>query len=422
MALTKIEAHRSVIDGQSANIKVKIEAACKILGYNSTPATVEDFEHRLSAAEQGLEGLEEAYDRMYDALDKWKLMLADHLDEEEHGTFDEKLCPILGMLSESEDLLPLLRERLRSLHKIAAKMERTTETSKQTGLSSPAPTRISPTATKPRTKAQLPTVIQPNRFEQNPSSRSAMSKDEQSSSHSFGTALSAMGNQNRWNKGIQGQQLQQRQETAPQMLSPSNSTLLPSSSCYFCGGLHFNCQCAKYPSARKREDRLRLLKRCTLCLGFHPVGAACTRRIRCWFCRSNTHVSALCHATFSEHRTNHLDARGQSGGPSNSRSFGITGLNHENVKPVFFQTAKTTILNPITGKQQTVRLAINTLSSRSYIREKVGKELDLVEKQNDKLHISVFGMNQSVEVPTPVVEFEATVRKRLTNPNVSEQN
>ena len=216
-----------------------------------------------------------------------------------------------------------------------------------------------------------------------------------------------------WQPGQQPHQFG-RAYRGPQMI-------VPPSSCYFCGGHHFNSECREYPSAKKREDRLRKLNRCILCLRLHRSDGPCTGRIRCIHCRVNTHASVLCHARFPDNLPppptggqdmtnggqNNANQGATSGGASDT---GFTGLNHSNVKPVFFQTAKTTIVNHVTGKQQVVRLAMDTLSSRSYIREKIADNLGLTGAKDDKLFISVFGMNRTVEVPTSLVEFDVTLR------------
>ena len=224
-APTKIEAHRSFIDGKSANIKAKIEAASKVLGYNSTPTTVEDLEHQLSAAEQGLEGLDEAYDRMNDALDKWIHMLAHHLDEEEHGIFDEKL------VSHSSHAV-----RVRGLNWSSGRAPKDTCISLQlrwrrqqthppskTVLSSPAPARISTTATKTRTKVKLPPAIQSEPVSaQNPSSQGLRHlKTNRVLAIALVRLCQLWALQIRWNKGNQDHQLQQRQDTASQLPSPA---------------------------------------------------------------------------------------------------------------------------------------------------------------------------------------------------------
>ena len=53
---------------------------------------------------------------------------------------------------------------------------------------------------------------------------------------------------------------------------------------------------------------------------------------------------------------------------------------------------------------------MDTLSSRSYIREKIADDLGLTGAKDDKLFISVFGMNRTLEVPTSLVEFDVTLR------------
>jgi hypothetical protein len=109
--------------------------------------------------------------------------------------------------------------------------------------------------------------------------------------------------------------------------------------------------------------------------------------------------------------TNRL--RDTSSGGTTGLSIGhveTTAVNQNEVKPSLFQTAKTTAINPETGQQCIVRLAMDTMSSRSYIRDPVARKLGLSDQKSDKLFVSVFGTNKSMEIPTSRVKFEVVLR------------
>ena len=204
----------------------------------------------------------------------------------------------------------------------------------------------------------------------------------------------------------------------PQLITPPGT-------CYFCEGDHFNQACTVYPSAKERQQRLANVSRCTRCMKKHSY-PTCPFPIHCIHCRSHgQHTSVLCEQQFPE-RSSVVITQGpsqpkpftpsapQSSQPvtsqGKSQNGGVTALNHTGVKPVLFQTAKTIAVNPITGQTCTVRLAMDTMSSRSYVREPIARQLGLMGDQSERLFVSVFGTAKSLEVPTSRVQFEVTLR------------
>ncbi|MEM7375552.1 MAG: DUF1759 domain-containing protein [Bacteroidota bacterium] len=196
--------------------------------------------------------------------------------------------------------------------------------------------------------------------------------------------------------------------------------------CYFCGENHQNSKCEKYPSASSRIIQLQSNRRCFRCMKKGHGYRNCPTHINCIHCNTeNEHTSVLCPVKFPEVKaedstftttTDDINRAEDTGKPegqttstSGGRDLGFTILNNEN-KPTLFQTAKVLAENPKTKSQMRLRIALDTMSSRSYITDAAAKKLELFGPCDDKLYVSVFGSQKTYEFPTRQVQFDVYFR------------
>lgn len=207
--------------------------------------------------------------------------------------------------------------------------------------------------------------------------------------------------------------------------------------CYFCDGDHYNEDCRQYASAEDRKNRLTELIICNHCARMRhdgPFHENCRNFVRCRHCHSeNDHTSALCRMKYAsrnqaaQSRTSPGD-QGRNNQGSQRKPYYMTDKSNDKnkdsvsgstqascasgsgMKNALFQTAKVTAVNLESGEKVTLRLALDTLSNRTYITDKAAKELKLKMENAEDLYVSVFGGTKQVEVATKLVQFGITER------------
>jgi hypothetical protein len=81
-----------------------------------------------------------------------------------------------------------------------------------------------------------------------------------------------------------------------------------------------------------------------------------------------------------------------------------------------FMTAKVLVENMETGSHCVARIALDTLSNKTYILESIASRLSLTTSPDDNLYVSVFGASQTLSVPTTEVSFGIILPDGTTKP------
>lgn len=164
-------------------------------------------------------------------------------------------------------------------------------------------------------------------------------------------------------------------------------------SCIFCGLEHFNDECTTARTIEERKQKLR--GRCYNCFGEKHRSQDCFSKKRCVHCNQfGTHNRALC--------------------PNKQKP------NDLNTKSMHVQIDKgLTILQTCVvhcykvgenSRHVNCRVLLDSGSQRSYVTEKLSKELELPIVEENRLSVFTFGSKSPQQIDSPVVNFQIMTR------------
>ena len=158
--------------------------------------------------------------------------------------------------------------------------------------------------------------------------------------------------------------------------------------CCFCSKNHHSGTCTKYPTVEARKEQAKIRKLCLRCLAAsHQTG--CYTKLTCFHCHKQHH-SAFC---YKKH-----------GPPSNTKKkeTAITGLaacaGLEDKSYIFLQSAEVKASSMDDKFQKTVYIILDSGSQKSYITERVSKDLHLRKNSYEHLSILHFGSRKPKKV------------------------
>lgn len=176
-------------------------------------------------------------------------------------------------------------------------------------------------------------------------------------------------------------------------------------SCCYCSGSHQPQQCESVPSVEQRKQSLRQTGRCFVCLKRGHLGKDCRSPLRCSNCNSRHH-SSICYAARKANDHPHinspltsLDSRGTTtrtgvSAPHTPQT-SVHSMHVSGRTPVLLQTARTQASNPLyTALATQVRIILDSGSQRSYVTDRLKRELQLPTEHTENMIVKTFGSGE----------------------------
>uniref|UniRef100_A8PH52 DUF1758 domain-containing protein n=1 Tax=Brugia malayi TaxID=6279 RepID=A8PH52_BRUMA len=194
----------------------------------------------------------------------------------------------------------------------------------------------------------------------------------------------------------------------------SKTTTTKRRPCVFCNQDHWDSDCVNYTTLNARLSRLKVLKKCTICLRDSHKGQNCNVKKQCFYCKSS-HNSALCNKRNSLSLNNTMSQRNEEHeriGPSKRKDCS-TSLYNSTLTTRSKQTKETLLLckeikvfNPSQPQLQQNTLALFDIGSQlSFISKKLSRQLKLTETETQIMRIAPFGMKEPKSCPTARIQL-----------------
>uniref|UniRef100_A0A1I7VG88 DUF1758 domain-containing protein n=1 Tax=Loa loa TaxID=7209 RepID=A0A1I7VG88_LOALO len=176
--------------------------------------------------------------------------------------------------------------------------------------------------------------------------------------------------------------------------------------CIFCSRDHWDSDCDIYSTVKGRMKRLKILKKCTICLKDSHQGETCKAKKRCFYCKAS-HNSALCEkrSTPTLNITT-LPKKQQSIYPDKKESpvllYHSTGEPQTNkAKDILLLCKGIGVFNPEYPQKQRRALALFDIGSQlSFISKKLSSQLQLAESDHRNMLVAPFGTKEPLQCPT----------------------
>ncbi|XP_060551133.1 uncharacterized protein LOC132712731 [Ruditapes philippinarum] len=189
----------------------------------------------------------------------------------------------------------------------------------------------------------------------------------------------------------------------------NNSNKDYSTFCRYCEKQHWSDECPKY---RTIEERKRVLKgSCYIYLKLGHKSSDCKRGKLCTHCgERNSHHRSLCPAKFNNSTTSsHLSGEVTD---DTTNDVGACGTGKDIQNPttenglasfsemILMQTVKTKVYNPQNGKEEEIRILLDSGSQRSYVSDSLAKRLDMKSEVSENINVMTFGSDKSKNIKT----------------------
>ena len=190
--------------------------------------------------------------------------------------------------------------------------------------------------------------------------------------------------------------------------------------CALCANGHKSNDCSVYPDTASRLEIVKQKRLCFNCLGNHQV-AKCNSIKRCQICKRKHHT-AICNSKTSQGSSDSQNTENR----KTERHFQNTE-HHNPERPnsmvmhssssfqdnVLLKTAIATVSSD--SVQADASILFDEGSQKSFITEKLARELALNRGTSETIHLSAFGSTseKTIHVDTATVHIETTQRKKI---------
>ena len=183
--------------------------------------------------------------------------------------------------------------------------------------------------------------------------------------------------------------------------------------CAFCNNNHWSDECTTYTTVEDRKAKTK--GRCYICLSKKHMVKECPVTKPCCHCsKKHNHHRSLCpqkfHSSYNEASTvaTELDNL-----PNNIPHSEPANLATEDT--VIMQSATTEVKNPTNSNStKTVKLLFDSGSYRSYITQKLAKDLNLKLGKTEEIKLVTFGNSSSTVIKTPTTTIELPLKDNNT--------
>ena len=175
--------------------------------------------------------------------------------------------------------------------------------------------------------------------------------------------------------------------------SSNSGNSRPNLKCVYCGQNHWSDECTKYTSQRARMEKLK--GSCFRCLQRGHMAKDCQRQRSCAHCGKNNHHRSLCPKLFANNEEkppeSGLQAVNTCGevDATTAEEAAVVGGSH-----VLMQTATATISDTSGNQSMPIRMILDSGSQRTYITEKLAKNLKLKLSPIEKVTVATFGSDK----------------------------
>ena len=194
--------------------------------------------------------------------------------------------------------------------------------------------------------------------------------------------------------------------------------------CVFCQGGHFNDECDQYKELADRKQQL-LSQGCSfLFLKTGHIFRDCTLNPKngCYYCgRKRHHNRAICPQKFGNPPRPYLNGDTQLDGDKEEKLPPVEVLNSTSVQTqtlvssgeqVLLQTAIVPVQSGDKTEIISVRVLLDSASHRSFMTERLAKQLKLTPQYKELLLVSTFAARKPQDVSTYVVEFNVITKDK----------
>ena len=172
--------------------------------------------------------------------------------------------------------------------------------------------------------------------------------------------------------------------------------------CIFCSQPHWSDECSNCKTLHERREKLK--GSCYICLKKGHLSKNCAKEKICAHCgKKNDHHRSLCPTLFPN---------SDSSGLSSIEDTVEAKLNEVTKTNVLMQTATTTVKNVQGSSSMPVRLILDSGSQRTYVTEKLAKEIKLNLGPPESLSIATFGANQSTKLQCKSSKLQLHLKDR----------
>ena len=192
--------------------------------------------------------------------------------------------------------------------------------------------------------------------------------------------------------------------------------------CVFCQGSHFNDECDQYKELADRKQHLRSQGLCFLCLKTGHIFRDCTLNPKngCYYCgKKRHHNRAICPQKFGNPPQPPLNGDTQSDDDKEEKPPSVEVLNSTSIQTqtlvssserVLLQTAVVPVQSGDKTEIVSVKVLLDSASHRSFMTERLAKQLKLTPQYKESLSVSTFAAKKLQDVSTYVVEFNVMTK------------
>ena len=171
--------------------------------------------------------------------------------------------------------------------------------------------------------------------------------------------------------------------------------------CIFCDQSHWSDECPNCSTLQERREKLKGF--CYVCLKKGHMSKNCTRNKICAHCgKKNEHHRSLCPTLFANKNPSSSLSSVEDVADNNPTDVASTN--------VLMQTATATVKNTVGNCSKSVRLLLDSGSQRTYITEKLAKEIKLKLGPSESFSIATFGVNPSKQIQCKSSELQLVLK------------
>ena len=184
----------------------------------------------------------------------------------------------------------------------------------------------------------------------------------------------------------------------------TNSNPQTEMKCFYCDQAHWSDECSTLKTLEARKEKLKGY--CFKCLQRGHISKNCRRERACAHCGRRNHHRSLCPKLFPDKNGQQPPAELQSISNTVDPETAIMASSHH----VLMQTATATVKNVSGSSSASVRMILDSGSQRTYVTEKLARDLKLELNSSEKLTIVTFGSNQSKRIQCKPTKLQLTLK------------
>ena len=184
---------------------------------------------------------------------------------------------------------------------------------------------------------------------------------------------------------------------------PNVNSTPPQAKYFYCSQAHWSDECSTLKTLEARKEKLKGC--CFKCLQKGHVLKDCKRERACAHCGRRNHHRSLCYKLFPE---SNEELPPQIQNISGATDSDVTMMASSN--QVLMQTATSTVKNTAGSLSTPVRMILDSGSQRTYVTEKLARDLKLELRSTEKLMVVTFGSSQPKHIQCKPARLQLTLK------------